>query len=298
MPLTRRPPSRVLALSVGLLSCCLLHAQGGKRKVPDNPDYSGFRGQKPPAEVLNVLQRQVGWDEARPNRLNPEGLKLRFEKIDDKLMQGRRFSRFRVFASGAPEGKVYLLGSWPVGKDLSFDTHEVYLNEQGLLMVHKPRPEQEAMMRVSEDDELDLMPLTDEGEPMRLMLSSLDKELSIPGTLVPLPVVSQDNGCKLEVRTALPGALGVLIFADGFPPKSQIPLLSVSEGEAVNGLLATDPNGHAVTLDFPRVVGKENGLLRVTAQGKDCTPSVEFHWAVRPATPANESVAELSEHFR
>lgn len=240
----------------------------------------------------------MGWDEARPNRLNPQGLKLRFEKIDEKPIHGKRFSRFRVFADGAPEGKAYLLGSWPVGKELSIDSHEIYVNEQGLLMVHKPRPDQETSMRVGEEDELDVMPLTDEGEPMRLALSSLDKELLIPGTVVPLPAVSQDNGCRLEVRTALPDALGVLIFADGFPPKSRIPLLSVSEGEAINGLLATDQNGHAVTLDFPRVVGKDNGLLRVTAQGKNCAPSVEFHWGAQPGTPTRQSLAALSEYFR
>jgi hypothetical protein len=162
------------------------------------------------------------------------------------------------------------------------DTHPVYVNERGLLMIRKPRADEETKLKVDDSAELDLMPLTVKGEPTRVVLSSLEKKVVIPGTLVPLPAISQDGDCKLEVRMALPDGLGVLIFADGFPPNAKIPLLSVSEGESINGLLATNSDGHAVTVDFPLVEGKSQGILRVTAQGKDCSPSVEMPWGEAP----------------
>jgi hypothetical protein len=279
------------SLSVALWAVCIFSlvptlAQDPKHANPEGSTYSAIRGKKPPQELIDLLQRQVGWDDARPNALNPQGLRLRFEKIDEKPFQGKRFARFRVYADGAPEEMAYLLGTWPIGKELSMETRTVYINERGLLMIRKPRPEEEMRLKVDDEAELDLMPLTEIGEPTRVALASLDRKLVIPGTVVPQPAIAQDGDCKLEVRMALPGSLGVLIIADGFPPKTKIPLLSVSEGEAIDGLLATNADGHAVTLDFPQVEGKSQGVLRVTAQGKGCSPTVEMPWgeAGRPDT--------------
>jgi hypothetical protein len=210
---------------------------------------------------------------------------LRFDKTGERVTQeGRVADRYRVSAQGVPENKVFAFKTWPVTKTIvSVDPRDVYANTQGLLMIHKPTPEQE-MSRKAGDDELEITPVTGSAEPMRYLLSSLDGQVQVFGTLVPHPVVANDHGCRLEVRIAQPDATAVLLIADGFPEKAKINLILESEGVAVNETLVTNANGHAVIADFPYAAGKTQGTLKAAAEGPGCLPSVVLPWG--PATPA------------
>jgi hypothetical protein len=112
----------------------------------------------------------------------------------------------------------------------------------------------------------------------------MDRQLQIFDTLVPHPMAVEDKGCKLELRIAQPDTKAVLVFADGFPAKSKIPLVLESEGETALQEMVADSNGHAVFADFPYVLGKAQGNLKATAEGPHCVPSVVLPWG--PATDA------------
>jgi hypothetical protein len=250
--------------------------------------YSRFDNEFTPSkDLLSILERQARWDDAAGN-LNPAGLHLRFEKIDEQATPGGRVAvRYRVFAEGAPENKVFAFESWPVDKAISADPRDIYANVQGLLMIHRPKPEEELSFTAAED-EFDVTLMTGSAEPMRYLLSSIDGQLKVFGTLVPHPVVSVDQGCRLEARVAQPDTKAALIILDGFPAKARIPVVLQSEGVAVSEVLETDSDGHAVMADFPFVPGKAQGTLRATAEGPKCLPSVVLPWgaATQPAPKA------------
>jgi len=281
------------------ISLCVLFqspffSYGQDTKQADVLNYFNFKGQPTPSkDLLTTLERQARWDDAGSgdliltgSRLNPSGLRLVFKKIDDQVMQGGRVAtRYRMFVEGAPENKVYAFGTWPIDKSLSTDIRDIYVNGQGLLMLHDPTPEQELSFTAG-NDELNIMPLTEIAEPVRYLFSGRDRQLMVYGTLVPHPVISVDKGCKLEVRLAQPDAKAVLIIADRFPAKEKIPLVLESEGVSVSLMLNTSADGHAVMAVFPYVPGISHGMLKASAEGPGCLPSVLLPWGSGTRPPS------------
>jgi len=261
-----------------------------KHIAPDVIQYARFNGQFAPSkELLTLLDRQARWDDAgvgdhnpTGSRFNPSGLSLHFVKIDEQVTQGGRVSaRYRVFAEGAPENKVFAFGTWPVDNAFSTDLRDLYVNGQGLLMLHPPQPEQEMSFKAG-DDEFDVTLVTESAEPVRYLFSSRDRQLLIYGTLVLHPVVAEVKGCRLEVRIAQPNATAVLIIADRFPARAKIPLVLESEGVSISEMLTTNADGHAVMAVFPYVPGKTKGMLKATAEGPTCLPAVVLPWGADP----------------
>jgi len=239
--------------------------------------YVTFPGQpKPAKDILAVLVRQARWDNGDWNLLNRQGLRLRFVKVDDRVTLQGTSTRYRIFAEGAPENKVYGWSVWRVGKEMKNESGDIYVNAQGLLMTHRPLPEEENSFQAP--DEFSITPDAVQAEPFRYDLSSRDSQLSILGTLVTQPVIAQDRGCKLEARIAQPNTAAVLFVADGFPAESRIPLVLESEGETANLVMETDQAGHSIAAGFPYVKGKTQGTLKATAEGPDCLPSVLLPW--------------------
>jgi hypothetical protein len=289
-------PSRFFACT---LVCVLFHSPvfsyGQIVKKPEGLTYSHFRGQAAPTkELTTLLERQARWDEAGgPGDLNPSKLRMRFQKIDEQVTPGGRVAtRYRVFVEGAPENKVFSFTAWPMAKPFSPDPRDIYVNGQGLLLLHKPRPEQE--MSFKSEDELEITPLTDSAEPMRYLLARRDGQLQIFGTLVPNPVVSEEQGCRLEVRIAQPDAAAALIIIDGFPVRTKISLVLESEGAGSSEVVMTNLDGHGVLADFPFVPGKTHGVLKVSAEGPNCLPSILLPWGSANAPTATPAVGTPS----
>ncbi len=242
------------------------------------PVFSVQASKKTPTEeVQDLLQRQTGWDEDRPNEKNPAGLQFQFFKTDEATSSGKRLLHYRAYVPGAPESKKYTLTVWKIGSDPHILSGDVYVNAKGLLMMHKPRPEQEDSDFIG-GNELLLAVQAARGEPVRYALASTDKELLISGTVVPFPLEDTDRGCRLEVRLALPDARAVLISVDGLPANTEIPFQMVSAGEPETGKFSVDAQGHAVTTDLPSVYGRDSGSLRVTLVTAACSTAVEVPW--------------------
>lgn len=288
---------RLVRLSVCMLSCVLLcfpfHICGQSFKKSDLFSYSNFGGEEAPSkDLLTILERQARWDDAA-GVFNPSGLQLRFVKIDELPVQsGSATARYRIFAEGAPENKVYAFDTWTIDKPISADPRNIYVNGQGLLMIHRPRPEQETITSAGED-EFDVQLTTISAEPVRFVLSSMDGQLKVFGTLVPQPVQQDDQGCRLEARLAQPNAAAVLIVADGFPAKEKVPLVLQSEGGTLSETLITDADGHATIGVFPYLKGMTHGILKASAEGPGCLPFVVLPWGAAappaqaiPPTPA------------
>jgi hypothetical protein len=246
-------------------------------KSQDTVNYSRFGDQPPLSKELHkLLEAQIQWD-AGVDDINPSHLHLRFVKIEEATTGKAAPQRYRVFIDGAPENKIFSFGYWPLGKDIAYDPRDIYVNGQGLLMLHKPRPDEELSLKAG-DDEFTLTPVTGSAEPFRFVFSRRDGLLQIYNTLVPHPVASEEQGCRLEARLAQADATAVLLIIDGFPAKSKIPLVLESEGEQASAILTTDSNGHAVTATLPYVGVKTQGTLKVSAEGPNCLPSIVLPW--------------------
>lgn len=228
-------------------------------------------------EVQDLLQRQMNWDENPPTGKNPGGLHFQFFKIDETGSPGKSLVTYRVYVPGVPESKKYALTVWRIGSEPRPVPGDVYVNGKGLLMKHKPSPGQEDSDFVG-DDELHLAVQAAHGEPIRYALASSDKQLLIDGTVVPFPLADQGQGCRLEVRLAMPDADAVLISADGLPANTDVPFQLVSAGVTDTGSFHADAQGHAVTMALPFVADLDRGSLRVTLVIKECSTAVEVPW--------------------
>ena len=235
-------------------------------------------GQIPQDKIKQILGQQVGMDDALPDEKNPDGLHFQFSKIDESSMAQGHFVRYRAYVAGASEKKKYALAIWKIDSDPQVIAGEVYVNAKGLLMVHKPRPDQESSSSVDSDDEIDLAIQAARGEPVRFVLATADHETLIPGTIVPYPIESNGGNCRIEVRLATHDGQAVLIYADGLPPNKEVSFQAVSAGESETAKFTANARGHAATIDLPFVQGKDSGLLKLSLAIQGCTASVEIPW--------------------
>jgi len=276
MPSLRR--ILLFALFAVLQFPLLAYGKDSKSKEVGGLAYASFPGTpNPTKDLLATLSLQARWDNGDLSVGSQRYLKLRFVKVDDQATPKGALTRYRVFAEGAPENKVYVWRVWQLGEGPKSEPEDIYVNARGLLMTHRPLPEEESSLQVP-GGEFMIMPEADSAVPLRYDICSRDNQLSVPGTLVPQPVVGQDHGCRLEVRIAQPGASAVLLVADGFPLESKIPVVLESEGQTTNLTMDTDSGGHSIVAGFPYVRGKTQGNLKATAEGPDCLPSVMLPW--------------------
>ncbi len=289
-----RPTARFL-----LIACCViaqLHPPAFtkepklKEKDVSGLSYLVFRnGSTPSNELIATLVQQLHWDNGGAGNLDRMAVHLRFEKVDETHSAQGDQIRYRVFAEGAPENKVYALSTWEVGKLINNSDQDVYVNAQGLVMTRRPNPEEEGVSQLP-GAELYVTPKTTPGEPTRYAVASRDRDVTAFGTIVPYPVVNVDRLCRLEARIGAPGAAAVLVVADGFTPKMRLSVILESQGDVANVEVTTDQNGHAMVAGFPFIQGKTQGVLKASAQGQNCLPSVQIPWDSTPAAPANTPV--------
>lgn len=262
----------VLALFLSLLSAA---AQG---QSPSADGSSGNAANQLPPTFMEMLNTQVAWDAGFNN---PSGPRLRFVQFDEITRPDGHFNRYRIYADGAQEGKPYIFALLKIGtlpKDVQIMSSTAFVNRKGLLMTRKPTFNEEDSETVGADAEFDIGVQAANGEPLRFLLRSKDNKVFVPGTLVPYPIASMDNGCKLEARLAVPEGQAILIYGDGFSPNSEALVQSDSAGEIKESKHSVDANGHVQFFDLPSVTGKDSGVLKDSISTKDCTVSVSIPW--------------------
>jgi len=245
------------------------------------PFFAAQAAKQTKAEQLQgLLQRQMNWDENPTNAKNPNGLQLQFFKIAESGSPGKSLSTYRIYVPGIPVSKKFALTVWRIGSEPHSVSGDVYVNSKGLLMKHKPAQGQEDSDFVG-DDELHEVVQAAQGEPIRYALASSDKQLLISGALVPFPLGSTGQGCRLEVRLATPNAEAVVISAEGLPANADAPFQLTSSGVSETAIFHADAKGHAVTTDIPSVDGQDRGMLKVTLATKACSTEVDVPWGKR-----------------
>ncbi|HZD47168.1 MAG TPA: hypothetical protein VE178_00365 [Silvibacterium sp.] len=116
------------------------------------------------------------------------------------------------------------------------------------------------------------------GEAVRVALVAEDRKSGAAASDVPFPIISESNGCKLQVLLGSKDAELVLIVGDGFKP--DVPFTAGTETLGQKTPLAAKPDaqGHFVVAMTPYVQGHDSGDSVIYYQSDTCTPTVSFHW--------------------
>jgi len=223
-------------------------------------------------------RQQILWDQGFQL---PAGARLRFAKIDETAGPDGHTLRYRIYADAASQGTAYVLGLWRIGTDL--DNMEIlsetaFVNRRGLLMNNLPNPGQADSPSLDDGSEIDVSVKVAKGEPVRLILRTQDWKTMIGGTLVPYPLEATDKGCKLSALLAQPEANSVLVYADGFPPNSILPLSGSLDGATNQQKIYADARGHGSAIEQPRVKGVDTGTLTESVKTPGCSVTVSLPW--------------------
>jgi len=232
-----------------------------------------------PKAVRDLLRTQVVMDSGFDK---PAGTKLRFSEIGDTTVKGETFTRYRIYAVGAPIDTPLILAYWKNGtapSEVQILSNKAYVNRKGLLLVTKPDGELMDRETAEEKDELRVaLGKMASGEPARFVVRSKDSLTMIAGTLVKHPLESESKGCKLSALISAPEANAILVYGDGFAPLSNLIMKSTSADEAREIHVHTDSHGHLATVELPYVVGKEAGVVTESITTPECSVSISIPW--------------------
>jgi len=232
-----------------------------------------------PKAVKDVLRTQALMDRGFDK---PAGTKLRFSRIEDRLVKGETFTSYRIYAQGAPLDMPLILAYWKIGaapSEIQILSSHAYVNRKGLLLAAKPEGELLDQEAAGEKDELRIvLEKMANGEPARFVLRSNDSLTMFAGTVVKHPLESESKGCKLSALIAAPEANAILVYGDGFPSSSNLIMKSTSTDEAREIHAHTDSHGHSATVELPYVAGKEAGVVTESIATLDCSVSVSIPW--------------------
>jgi hypothetical protein len=269
--LTPIPPRAIAAPLLALLLAAAAPQTAPAADPPQKTDRAASR-------LASPVRAQMLWDQGFEL---PPGSHLRFAKVDETPAPQGHTLHYRVFANAAQMGTAYTLSMWRIGTDiddLEVITETAYVNRHGLLLRNVPNPSQQDADSLTDGSELDVTVQAARGEPIRFVLRSPDSKTMIGGTLVPYPIAAADKSCKLSALLGDPDANAVLFYADGFPPNSDLTVISVSQGATQQKTIRSDPKGHAGLIDLPHVKNADSGTVTETLRAGSCSVSVDVPW--------------------
>ena len=269
----RRTASLYAAILLTLVNATLISGQ-----TTAEPDKSSAAASQLPAKFVEMLKLQVSWDQ-EPGRSPAQ--RLRFVRIEDPTRQVPNLSRYRIYSADAREETAYVFAVWKIGtylENMQVISNSAYVNRRGLLMTRKPTADEQDQETVDEKAEFDIGIQAADGEPVRFVLHTKDNKFMEPGTLIPFPITSTDRGCSLEARLAVPEGQAILIFADGFPPDSDLVVRGDSSSEPKESKHRTGITGHVAFIELPFVLGRDAGILKESITTKECSVSINIPW--------------------
>jgi hypothetical protein len=187
---------------------------------------------------------------------------------------------YTLYASGLPRDRIYTLIQWPVTslKPVVALSGVTFDRLGRAICAGKPDTCGDP---AKPDDPIDLTSSPAKGEPFRFEVVAEDDEtLRAFVKIVPLPIVAEDKGCRLEAVLLMPRAALVLLQATNFPPDVDIAMTSDSEGEVHKTRPRTDAKGAYVSAIMPAKAHLMNGTVKIHIKGPSCDPQISVPWSV------------------
>lgn len=116
------------------------------------------------------------------------------------------------------------------------------------------------------------------GEALQCALMNDDKTVMVFAKEMPYPIENKQGKYRIWVELASPEGNTFIIWGEGFEPDEEISTTSSSNGEVIKSKVKVNNKGQFMTILFPSVVGKTDGLATFGAVGKSGEVEVSYQW--------------------
>jgi hypothetical protein len=203
-------------------------------------------------------------------QFNSAGVKLSYEEVGRKSIEGKVLVSYKLKASGFAKDKAYTVwGRWLDGATDRVDD-EMLVSEAGYV----------ASKKDGEVVEL-IVSLTDmlKGEPIQHALVSKDGAIRGFAHVIPFPLeVKGEGGCRVWLEMISPDGKSFGAFGEGFPPDEEVLLESQSGDVSAPTRAKTTGDGRFLTILTPAVPEKTGGSARFSASTKACKATLKYDW--------------------
>lgn len=227
------------------------------------------------AEINNLARNQANWG---PAMSTPGTSLMLVDKGHKSIPEGTQVT-FALHATGFQPGQALTLLRWPLNQNVQQVATGLTVDASGQVIC--PEISQgDCLSSMQPGDPVQVKDLAARGEPLRVAIVAASGKKRAETTVIPFPIESTNNGCKLEVILGVKNAEMVLLEGLGFPKSSKVELHMVSFGQDRPVTAATSARGGLIVADLPAVAGHTSGTTTVSYHGAACSPSVSFPWGL------------------
>jgi hypothetical protein len=221
------------------------------------------------SEITERVNQIVNWGE----KVSTRGAKIEWKLAKTGEKNGHNESFYDTVITGLPRDQSYALFQLSIDKaNPSLTAPELYISDDGTLCQLKDKCYDGTGPTVL------LGFLSAKGEPHRILLVSRDAKYKIAGMVIPSPILSDDQGCHVEVIRGTARFELAIIRGKGFKPNEKFNYTSNSEGEILQKPIKADGKGELFLALGPFVQGKDQGTDEVTFGASGCAPKVKYAW--------------------
>ncbi|HLW61393.1 MAG TPA: hypothetical protein VKV57_15930 [bacterium] len=209
----------------------------------------------------------TGWDP----RFNTPGVRFTVEEAAREILDGVTRVTYYPRTSGFPQGKTYVIWTWPLGAAPEKTDFQYRADAEGRLISRGAYPDW--------DDFAFAVDHFANGMPLRLAVLSTDQAVAAYVKAFPFPIEASDGFCHLQAELLSADGRSFAVSGEGFGPSEEVVVLSRFDGQASREAKAVLDDGSLPTIDItPNVPGKDSGSASLTVGGRFCAPTVHFEW--------------------
>jgi len=229
------------------------------------------------ARATRTAQATILWDGS-----STPGMKADVELLKQReVAGGRLLVQYHLKISGAPHNQPFTLMGWPITRgDAGAMMDGLAIAQDGT--VGCPDVSTGSCAQRFKGAELILNYEATKGEIFRHALISADQKARIFFSIVPSPIVVNDQACSLEVVRLSPNFELVLVRGKGFQAGEDVRFHEQSFQEVHDVPVKADAKGEFQAQLTPGIKGRVGGTSNVIATGKSCTPTISFDWGQAP----------------
>lgn len=232
------------------------------------------------AAVNNLARNQANWG---PANSSPGTSLTLIDKGHKSTPEGTQVT-FSLHATGFKPGDAIDLLRWPLDSGVKQVATGLTVDASGQLIC--PEISQgDCLTSMQPGDPVHIKAVAARGEPLRVAIISPDQKKRTETTIIPFPIESVSNGCKLEVILGTKNASLVLLEGAGFPKNTKVELHIVTFGQDRPVTTTTNATGGLIIADLPAVTGHPSGTTTISYHGTTCSPSLSFPWGANSYHP-------------
>jgi hypothetical protein len=263
-------------------------------------------------EAVNMALRLASLEARWGPEMSTPGISISLvEAGRTKAADGTTQLTYHITGSGFTPGETLTLIQWPLDSAAQHVMSGLVLDGSGTAVCGAPKaaaaapaapgapsaaPAAPACTKTLQPNQpVDIQATVAAGEPVRVALVGDTEKNGAAASLVPFPIVKEDQGCRLQVILGVKDAAMVLVEGSGFPPNTALKVDSTTLGSTRTLHPKTTADGRMVFAVLPEAKGQDAGQTSVTfagvmhdpsletdknppAPGPTCKPSIQFGW--------------------